>query len=220
MNTPAICMFRNSFFFVGSHPRRGAKTRFLETEVPPRGQRHGWSYGETMRASFLGVVAVSFIACEQRVQLSGDGCDLVSCAGCCSAQGCVPFVLQSNAQCGTQGNSCSPCASGLTCNAGLCGDASSSQCGACSGCCLGLLGCQSGTSAVACGKGGVACTQCPSNQECLDGRCQFCGPASCAGCCNGVGQCESGTSDFGCGTSGNGCDLCGPQKRCIGGRCQ
>lgn len=249
--------------------RRSLKKHIRKTEVPPRAQRHGWSYGEAMRAAFMGVLAVSFIACEQRVQLSGEACDALTCNGCCTPQGCVSSALQSDTQCGSLGSDCIRCLSGTACSAGSCRplptcgstcagccDGSTcvpwsqqnlsrcgnngaacgacttgttcssgacqpvtSQCGVCAGCCDGLFGCNSGTGTFTCGKGGELCKQCGHLENCIDGRCEKCGPTNCAGCCFG-GQCVAGDADITCGHGGATCENCPFSTKCTGGSCQ
>lgn len=169
----------------------------------------------------MGGIAILLLACEQRVQLSGDGCDSSSCAGCCTVQGCVLPANQNDSACGSGGAVCGMCGSGTTCSSGACRTVSNS-CSNCSGCC-------SGTTCVAlsqqsdsrCGADGASCRVCSAGSSCVNGSCETststCGP--CAGCCYGT-LCRVGNELLACGGGGGVCAVCAHAETCISGRCE
>ncbi|MDP3236177.1 MAG: hypothetical protein Q8N26_25535 [Myxococcales bacterium] len=73
------------------------------------------------------------------------------------------------------------------------------------GCCDGDR-CVAGTSAMACGARGGACSTCPGSETCVNGACSGCA-ATCAGCCVGS-TCTTPGRDA-CGPAGQSCAACG-----------
>jgi len=88
----------------------------------------------------------------------------------------------------------------------------------CSGCCDPNGDCVAGTSADACGSGGIACGTCGATEECTAGLCLECGPTTCAGCC-AAGRCQPGTTQAVCGSQGSVCQACPAASTCSGGSC-
>jgi hypothetical protein len=90
----------------------------------------------------------------------------------------------------------------------------------CDGCCTAEGACVVGTSAAACGAGGVSCEACTDGYTCNDFFGEFacgpepCGPQSCAGCCAGPFACLAGTSGLACGSGGEACVTCSPSETC------
>lgn len=77
-----------------------------------------------------------------------------------------------------------------------------------------------GTSPLACGKAGAVCQECAIHEQCLEQRCQACGPLNCTGCCSTLGACLSGGSDVACGQGGEPCTQCDLFTVCRNARCQ
>lgn len=104
------------------------------------------------------------------------------------------------------------------------GGSSGGSCTGCTGCCQNGS-CQAGTSATACGFGGLACQSCQSNEKCLSGTCvqdtsSSCNSSNCkTGCCDSNGKCQETTSDSACGTAGNSCKACSTGESCVAGVC-
>lgn len=178
----------------------------------------------TPRSALIGLAAVCFIACEQRVQLVGDVCDATTCNGCCTVQGCVPFAAQADGVCGAAGDTCRACGVGTACVSGTCRVITSGGCTNCAGCCDGercILVSQQDN--ARCGTGGSSCVACNGANVCSGGRCQTssatCG--NCNGCCRGSFGCQSGSSNlFACGRGGAECVSCGAGEKCINGNCE
>ncbi len=157
-------------------------------------------------------------------------CDVTTCpSGCCTLfdgqLACVSGV--SSLACGTAGSKCVDCTqSGEVCdgNAKACVNA---PCGPnnCKGCCNGTT-CVSAETDTQCGTGGLACTNCTSQNEFCDtssGQCQSqppkCGPNNCKGCCSG-GVCKTSETDTLCGLGGLSCTDCTQNKEtCSNGTC-
>lgn len=99
-------------------------------------------------------------------------------------------------------------------------NADAAPCGpkSCNGCCQAGK-CNDGTSVLACGVSGAACTACMAGQMCTAGQCGgMCGPNSCSGCCSG-NSCAAGTEASACGTDGAMCVDCGTGEVCQMGAC-
>lgn len=112
---------------------------------------------------------------------SANLCDPSSCAGCC--QGTLCRSGATDDACGASGAACQVCRGGAVCGGGQCrssgtggggagggaatGGGSSQGCSAatCVGCCFNNQ-CQPGNTASGCGKNGVACAACQTNQTC------------------------------------------------------
>jgi hypothetical protein len=149
-------------------------------------------------------------------------CGPANCAGCCTANVCLPGTSPSN--CGSHGLACAQCSgSGTTCAAAITGGAACVGSGrgdggsgvgcapsSCPGCCDSNGQCQDSLLIGACGTMGFACSFCLPGQACNSGQCQTtpgCGPANCFGCCQGD-TCLGGTDQAACGTSGEACQAC------------
>ena len=124
-----------------------------------------------------------------------------------------------------------PCkgkADGTTCPYGKCLNGS---------CCLGCINgktCYSGTGLSACGKGGVSCNTCTSNNACMDPKCASTGKCTlkaktngtactggkcasgscCKGCIDANGTCQTGSSTNVCGQAGATCQKCKSNSEC------
>jgi hypothetical protein len=145
-----------------------------------------------------------------KFQTPSSGCSPTTCPGCCSGGVCI--TAETTAACGLQGNDCTTCPGGKTCDSlGSCSDPS--VCGAANcnnGCCENNV-CQE-LSASHCGAGGSGCSRCGANEVCNPdtGHCeaQPCGIGTCNGCCRN-GKCDnSGTSNTSCGSGGINCTDC------------
>lgn len=91
-----------------------------------------------------------------------------NCTGCCDGSTCVELSKETDKLCGTKGKSCSPCATGTTCDtaSGKCSKPAQPgvSCGSsCDGCCSPTDGCigYQDTDSFACGVSGSACQACP-----------------------------------------------------------
>jgi hypothetical protein len=118
------------------------------------------------------------------------------------------------AACGTDGNACKACATGLECKAGSCVCTAASCPG---GCCSSDGECLAQSNAH-CGLGGGSCASCDDGQRCdaSTGAC-ICDAKSCPkGCCDAAGSCvgyesESATQ---CGGAGSACAACSAGQAC------
>ncbi|MBL4633500.1 MAG: hypothetical protein JKY56_06500 [Kofleriaceae bacterium] len=157
--------------------------------------------------------------CEEQVCTPPPTCSAENCSGCCNSQGECVAGTTSPAACGTGGNECTQCSSGV-CEAGACRQLCNST--TCTGCCTGATidTCVpfeegGGQSDTVCGKGGNSCSTCPGSTTCTVGICidTSCG-ANCAnGCCDGA-SCETGNTNALCGSSANACVSCGAGLSC------
>lgn len=147
------------------------------------------------------------------------GSNANTCLGCLVGGEC--FDGDEDTRCGAGGTMCEDCGSDSICSeTGECID--DPLCAAeCDGCCDATGGCQSGNEAMFCGSGGLACSACPDDAACVDGRCERnCGPDTCAGCCDASGQCVTGADDADCGAAGGACVDCTPGgDECSMGSC-
>lgn len=96
-------------------------------------------------------------------------------------------------------------------------------CATCNGCCDNGE-CKLGTSASACGFGGLSCQKCKTGEQCLSGTCTTsssgCSSTSCStGCCDSNGKCVSPPTSSACGLSGSSCTECKTAEECKSGVC-
>lgn len=95
--------------------------------------------------------------------------------------------------------------------------------GVCGGCIDPKNGkCYPGIDAQNCGKIGAPCTECASEQTCVEGKCASEQPdaSACNGCVgNYSGNCYPGTDSFHCGTEGALCTMCTLGQSCVEGAC-
>ena len=157
-------------------------------------------------------------------------CDATNCDGCCVGDKCLPGDVAS--ACGAKGAECNSCANGQVCAAvsgggGRCTGTITCNAQNCNGCCTASGQCLPGGDTTACGRQGVACEACGTNEVCATsgpgaGTCQSlptCSPLNCPGCCVG-NQCVVSTTPFACGVNGQVCKTCGPNQVCdAGGQC-
>ncbi len=102
----------------------------------------------------------------------GNSCGPSTCGGCCQGTTCMSVTTAQ--ACGYGGLACKQCQSGESCQAGVC-TPSTTKCDATScgsGCCDLSGKCVSGTADTSCGKGGAACSQCTSKEQCKEGLCK------------------------------------------------
>lgn len=154
--------------------------------------------------------------------------------GCCDSSG-ICRAGQDVRACGSTGGRCSDCvATGFdTCTTSRVCARDDASCGgtSCTGCCAvdgGRLRCLSGTEPAACGRSGVACSDCAVVGRTCDVSTRACGATSCdssncAGCCVGD-KCLTGDVATACGSGGALCDSCAVGQSCSsvtdgGGRC-
>jgi hypothetical protein len=137
-------------------------------------------------------------------------CTPENCNGCCGGDTCRNG--DSANFCGRNGVACDQCASGETCDAGVCrgggGTCSSENCG---GCCDVQGTCRAGEGQNFCGRNGVACVQCGRDAFCNAGECDC--PAGTTMCPNGDCIAETGccaNADCAAGPGG----LCRPNHTC------
>jgi hypothetical protein len=96
-------------------------------------------------------------------------CSSSTCTGCCASNLCKPGTEL--AACGKAGGACQSCTVGQTCESGTCNSPTTCNSATCpTGCCKNNL-CQTGTSDLACGKGGQACAICPIEKICVSQKC-------------------------------------------------
>jgi len=185
------------------------------------------------RVLFLGALLVVVLAsgCGRsslEIETPTDGgvtpgnCTPSSCpTGCCDSNGTCRVGTDIRA-CGTSGGRCSDCvANGFEFCDGrrVCGRNTENCFATCStGCCdfaTGVGRCLAGDDGSACGRGGVACTDCsvqgrdcdPVTRSCGIGKCDA---TNCSGCC--VGDiCLPGDQSTSCGTKGEQCRSCASQ---------
>lgn len=87
-------------------------------------------------------------------------CTAANCPGCCEGTTCR--AGSDRTACGPKGGACVACATGQTCDAGVCKAGGGGGCSAATcpnGCCENNV-CKPGTEAAACGTGGDACEAC------------------------------------------------------------
>ncbi|MBX3189734.1 MAG: hypothetical protein KF819_22100 [Labilithrix sp.] len=158
-------------------------------------------------------------------------CDASNCPGCCVGDQCLPG--SDSGACGARGEQCRSCtATGQVCQStpgggGQCQGTPTCGPANCGGCCLGTT-CVSGTDSTACGRQGLACSNCQANgRVCVpqgqpnERTCQLpvtCGPANCPGCCVG-NECVVATTPAACGRNGEVCRGCGLNEACNAGVC-
>ncbi len=171
--------------------------------------------------------------------LSPDGgtcttiCDNRTCPdGCCDpvSFACVNGPQQDAGLCGSAGSFCGGCDAGV-CVVGTYGGTCPMPCGpnnCTNGCCDSLGVCEVASQTNdSCGRYGVSCAPCPSNETCavsnLGGTCGSpCTPANCPnGCCSDAGACvdQSSQDANNCGVSGA-CVSCASNGTCVQGMCQ
>lgn len=170
--------------------------------------------------------AVEGRACDLSTRACGTTrCDASNCDGCCVGDKCL--VGDTTSACGNGGAECSTCATGQACRpagggGGQCQGSSSCGPDNCNGCCNAAGQCVAGNDTTACGRQGLACAACGTNEICArDGQpnartCQPlapCGPATCDGCCVGNQCVETGTGSA-CGIKGVACKQCGSTESC------
>ncbi|MCA9666168.1 MAG: hypothetical protein KC503_11295 [Myxococcales bacterium] len=181
-------------------------------------------FGQFSKIASLLVVLAAAGGCGDNT--SRPGCSVANCPnGCCDANGvCMPLSFP---RCGLAGSACSgwtTCTSQQTCDVttGQCraqGNCTAATCP--NGCCDQAGNCQGGTTATYCGQGGVSCTQCAGNQQCVRGICAqaSCTQATCpTGCCF-EDKCVAGTSDGACGKGGAQCASCNTGQQCVNQAC-
>jgi hypothetical protein len=100
-------------------------------------------------------------------------CGPGACRGCCEGSQCL--LGQSSNACGAAGGACTPCPDGELCKEvnAIAGGACMPACAPsnCVGCCANDV-CAVGTQDIACGTGGLACTDCTATfEECGGGTC-------------------------------------------------
>lgn len=139
--------------------------------------------------------------------------------GCTNFLGCQ--VGDSPTACGSNAAACATCGAGQQCISGQCMAGTCSPT-TCSGCCAqNFCATAENQTALACGKGGLACSTCPMGQNCINGACsvQVCDVTTCAtGCCF-QSQCFTMQTSFACGTGGAACVQCGGGTSCSAGVC-
>ncbi len=172
-------------------------------------------------------------ASNQTCQLgacAAQACNNANCpSGCCSNGLCVPFVQQSNSQCGSGGLACSSCTGSSSCTSGVCvapPDAGPAGCDYtnCAGCCVGntCMAVSAETNSQ-CGNNGVACGACQNASVCSNGVCvggTTCNATNCNGCCNG-NTCVTTANQSAsvCGVAASACGACSTGKICQAGQC-
>lgn len=153
-------------------------------------------------------------------------CTVDTCQGCCDPTlGCLTGT--DNSACGNGAVSCQQCATGQSCDKGVCRITSVNppadagvKCGpttCATGCCNSKGVCELGTAASACGKGGAACSSCTSNQTCQSGQCTS--SQTCNGCTDAFGTCFAGNTNQACGSTGTVCVACLAGQSCVNGVC-
>lgn len=99
-------------------------------------------------------------------------CDFFSCPGCCSNGACQMTGSQTPLSCGGNGATCTACAPGASCTAGVCSGGTACGPTTCNGCCSGgTCTASTSTSATACGHSGNSCVACGPGQICSTGVC-------------------------------------------------
>jgi hypothetical protein len=154
-----------------------------------------------------------------------DSCAGDNCLGCCAENLCYPGV--DALACGSGGQACQACGSGLACLAQACAE----PCGPtnCEGCCANNV-CVGGSAPAACGSAGVTCVDCTatgttcSSDGGSGGTCQsagsWCSPTTCpSGCCDANGVCQVGSVEDACGNHGASCQTCPAGWQCGGQAC-
>lgn len=106
----------------------------------------------------------------------GGGCS--NCTnGCCDGDTCIPFGIQSTWECGSEGNSCIACGTGMLCVEGSC-EIDFSVCSShwCDGCCdlSGTCVAAGDMSSEACGYVGLSCNACANYGVVCDGSTGSC----------------------------------------------
>jgi hypothetical protein len=162
--------------------------------------------------------------CAIRGSVSPEGCDPLTCEGCCINDTCLD--IQTRDACGRNGT-CDICTGEEVCNntqcrlPGLC-DAASCP----TGCCDEAGACQDPPTSRHCGILGQPCERCNYGEVCDrsggDATCERndCMAGTCSGCClNGecVGAAEQSTSA--CGGVGEACRTCFGNNQCRNGDC-
>jgi hypothetical protein len=182
--------------------------------------------GATVAA--CGVGGSSCVACKTgETCLNGvcqQVCNFQTCAaGCCNAGKCETSV--SDTACGTKGSACTACGATQTCVLGECVD-KTTDCTGCQGCCLqSSKKCMSGDKIEACGKAGVDCVTCGTDNSCVNGVCTpnpKCDATTCPqGCCSSNGVCLAFSQQTlqSCGKDGKACNVCATTATCQQGTC-
>jgi hypothetical protein len=158
-------------------------------------------------------------------------CDASNCSGCCVGDKCLDGT--DGQACGSNGQACESCTiMGQSCrnNPGGGGRCEGTPtCGPqnCGGCCNGTV-CVAGSDSSACGKQGMACSNClATGKQCVaqgqpnERTCQTpvtCNAATCPGCCVG-NNCVVATTPAACGKGGQACVGCGANETCNAGVC-
>ena len=145
-------------------------------------------------------------------------CGPSNCSGCCTSGGAC-IIIQSNENCGSGGKLCQRCTGDKWCYQKVCqtktGKCSSTTC---TGCCDGDS-CKAGTTAAACGKGGLPCNSCATGQSCNSKGACACDSTKCQGCCD-KNTCKTGTDSNACGKGGGACTGCKTGETCVSGQCK
>ena len=149
-------------------------------------------------------------------------CDSTTCPnGCCDGDGiCRPGTWSE--KCGTGGAACSYCWAYKQegCVGQRCQRCDATTCP--NGCCNSKYECVPGSSNIACGTGGAACTNCTltANKTCSGQTCQACNATTCPnGCCDALRGCEPGTDYMFCGQGAQACATCRDGQQCLNKQC-
>ena len=170
--------------------------------------------------------------CDPATRSCGEGkCDASNCSGCCVGDQCLKGA--DSEACGSNGQLCESCSvMGQFCRpepngGGTCEGAPTCGPQNCGGCCNGNT-CVAGSSPNACGKQGMACTNCTATgRTCVpqgqpnERTCQLvptCNAATCPGCCVG-NNCVVATTPAACGKGGQMCTSCKLNDTCTAGVC-